>query len=216
MSNLSDSIFVSLFAATVKNILQLGKSLKLPWRREAEHLQPYTSLVYSFLHQKHIWFLCFSSFILHPRLSNPFPVCLEMYSHSSWALLLNYNLLFIMQRADHSWGNKCAVNLIFGLLMIAALPFHISFFHLLPSLAVISQCFVALSFCVCVRSPTYKPCVTAAVTGWTPRLLYASSVCTVLVEKMSLWCCPSYRAASVPAVRVSTGTVWPQRHSALV
>lgn len=155
-----------------------------------------------------------------------------------------------MLRAAHSYGCKCAMNLIFGLVMIVVLPFHISFFHSLSCLSlslsfpVLCLCLLCSSFlfssclssvslspcsclhpsplhavlssfllhylclihlpCVCVRSPTYKQCVTAAVTGWTLRLLCASSACTVLVEKTSLWCCPSYRVASVPAVRVRT------------
>lgn len=68
------------------------------------------------------------------------------------------------------------------------------------------------SVCVCDRSPIYRLCVTAAVIDWTPRLLFVSSACSVLVERVSPWCCLSSRVASVPAVRVGTGTLKPHRH----
>lgn len=63
-----------------------------------------------------------------------------------------------MQRAAHSQGSKCAVNLIFGLLMIVDLPFHISFVHLLSSLSVIPS---ALSLCLLCSSFLFSSCLSS-------------------------------------------------------
>lgn len=81
-----------------------------------------------------------------------------------------------MLRAAHSYGRKCAMNLIFGLVMIVVLPFHISFFHSLSCLSLCHfQCFVSV-FCALLSfsPPVYLQSVYLPALVFTPHLYMLS------------------------------------------